>query len=86
MHNKFDQAKYVKREVRRARWIVARMVADGLSVECHVLNLSRHGANLVSDLANTLPSRFELAFSTSGDRRKCSVVWRRGRMVGVQFV
>ena len=46
MHDKFEKAKYVKREVRRARWLTARVVAERLDAECHVINLSRHGANL----------------------------------------
>ena len=79
------QKRFVKREVRRARWIFARVVAEGLSADCYVLNLSQHGANLVTDFAKALPSTFELVFSTGGNRRKCKVVWRRARMVGVQF-
>jgi len=85
MRKRFAQKRCVKREVRRARWIFARVVAEGLSEDCHVLNLSQQGANLVTDLARLLPSTFELVFPTSGNRRKCKVVWRRERVVGVQF-
>ena len=86
MLNKFDRAKYVKREVRRARWITARVIADGLNADCHVMNISQHGATLVTDLPRVLPLRFELSFSHNTDGLRCAVVWRRGRMVGVRFV
>jgi hypothetical protein len=87
MLDRFEKAKHVKREVRRARSIIARVIADGLNAECHVSNYSQHSAILETALATALPPKFELAFS--GDemiRRQCSVVWRRGRMVGVQFI
>jgi hypothetical protein len=76
-----------QREVRRSRhslaWIV---LAGSADQECQVLDISKNGAKLITDMPSHVPSRFELAFTQGGARsRLCEVVWRRGKMIGIQF-
>ena len=73
------------REKRRARWLLARAVADRIAVDCHVTDISRQGAKVSTNLAEKLPARFDLVFA-SHVVRPCRAVWRRGNNVGVQFV
>jgi hypothetical protein len=52
---------------------------------CNVIDLSLGGACLDLDLAlvAALPKRFELLYG--GNRKKCRLVWVRGRRLGVSF-
>jgi hypothetical protein len=80
-------SKYSKREVRRARYLSAWIVQAGHDdQECQVMDISKNGAKIMTALPSQVPDRFELAF-TQGDanRRLCEVVWRRGKIIGVQF-
>ena len=54
---------------------------------CQVLDVSKNGAKVLTEIPSEVPSRFELAFN-EGDRRHrlCEVIWRRGKMIGVQFL
>jgi hypothetical protein len=51
------------------------------------LDVSKNGAKVLTEIPSEVPSRFELAFN-EGDRRHrlCEVIWRRGKMIGVQFL
>jgi hypothetical protein len=80
--------KHFKREIRRARhtsaWIVLAGRADQ---ECQVLDLSANGVKVIAEMPSEVPSRFELAFTQSDQKRRvCKVIWRRGKVIGVQFV
>jgi len=78
----------VKREVRRRRYQSAWITAYGLTnYECRLNNLSRSGAELVVEVANVLPSRFEIALVPNSARmRLCEVVWRQRRTIGIKFI
>jgi hypothetical protein len=55
--------------------------------QCVVQNLSETGAKVTIDDPNTLPAKLRLAFSRDARTgRRCEVVWRRGKSVGVKFV
>ncbi|MDH6263533.1 hypothetical protein M2427_007489 [Bradyrhizobium sp. BR13661] len=49
------------------------------------MDLSETGAKLFAVMTTDLPTKFELAFVEGGARRRCNVMWRRGKMLGVQF-
>lgn len=53
-----------------------------------IRDMSGGGAKLVlPDLIQAVPSRFVMAIcSSSGPRRKCSLVWQTGNVVGVRFL
>ncbi|WP_374207767.1 PilZ domain-containing protein [Bradyrhizobium sp. 190] len=55
--------------------------------QCVVRDLSTTGAKVTIDDPNTLPTNLRLAFSRDARTgRRCEVVWRRGKSVGVKFV
>jgi PilZ domain len=55
--------------------------------ECRVLDISRNGAKVVTEMPSEVPVRFELAFFQSDQKRRaCEVIWRRGKMLGVKFL
>jgi hypothetical protein len=80
--------RHFEREVRRARHLTARIVLAGRPEQiCNVMDLSLNGAKVSLERPSEVPSRFELAFN-QGDRKRriCQVIWRRGKLVGVQFL
>jgi hypothetical protein len=67
-----------------AAWIVINSRAD---CECSVLDASSTGAKVVVRSGSGIPDRFELAFFQEvSRRRKCEVIWRRGKVLGVKFL
>jgi hypothetical protein len=52
---------------------------------CLVLNISSSGAGLVVESDVPLPFVFNLAIDGTPGRRRCLVVWRIERRVGVSF-
>jgi hypothetical protein len=55
--------------------------------QCVVQDLSATGAKVTIDDPNSLPTKLRLAFSRDARTgRRCEVVWRRGKSVGVKFV
>lgn len=59
---------------------------DAPWIECYILDISENGACLdVGDLA--VPKMFGLSLTAGGEvRRLCTLIWRRGELVGVRFV
>jgi hypothetical protein len=56
------------------------------SFECQVLDISADGAKLVADIAAPIGAMFRLSVVPQGVvRRRCEVVWRKGRTIGVKF-
>ena len=80
--------KHFAREVRRARHVSAYIVLNGRAdIECQVLDISPHGAKIVTRTPSEVPGGFELAFLQDAQKRRaCEVVWRRGKMLGVKFM
>jgi hypothetical protein len=65
-------------------WIVINGRADR---ECSLLDASAVGAKVVVQDGAGIPDRFELAsFLAVDKRRKCEVIWRRGKVLGIKFV
>jgi hypothetical protein len=52
-------------------------------VDCRVIDYSPGGACLEVWVQVKLPDRFELLFG--GTKKRCRVVWRSGRRLGVAF-
>jgi hypothetical protein len=80
--------KHFEREVRRVRYLAAWLFVKGQpDRECHILDVSMHGAKITVQAPSQVPARFELAiFQNDEKRRVCKVAWRRGKMLGVKFV
>jgi hypothetical protein len=64
---------------------VGKLVVDAKTpaIDCDVIDLSAGGACLQVRSDATLPKRFE--FLHGGTRRKCSLVWKAGRRLGVSY-
>jgi len=62
--------------------------ADGTDLgPCFMLDLSATGARLKVRAAEQLPNDLYLLLSHDGQlRRQCSVVWRSGGTIGVEFI
>jgi hypothetical protein len=54
-------------------------------IGCFVLNISTGGAGLVLENDAALPFSFDLEIGDDRIRRRCLVVWRNDRQVGVAF-
>ena len=52
-------------------------------IDCTIKNLSPEGAAVAVESAATLPAEFDLEFD--GEKRHCTVAWRRLDRVGVKF-
>jgi hypothetical protein len=75
-----------QREVRRSRNLTALIFSDGATTtECHVQDVSNHGAKVIVEMPSLVPNQFELAFSLSNNRLRCEVIWRRNKVLGVKF-
>ena len=75
-----------KRTVSRHRVLKAATIAfGGGGISCVVRNVSEAGAAL--DVASPLgiPDEFDLLIEADGSSRRCRVVWRTERRIGVAF-
>ena len=78
-----------KREIRKSVQQPGWITLDGgfAARSCVVQDLSSTGAKVTVDDPNTLPGKLRLAFSRDARTgRRCEVVWRRGKTVGIKFV
>jgi hypothetical protein len=81
------KTKRFEREVRRVRYLSAWIKVEGRAdCECHVMDISKHGAKVVVGLPLAVPNRFAVVFFQGGQNRACEVIWRRAKMLGVKFV
>jgi hypothetical protein len=83
-----DETQSDRRGGRRARTLKGgRIVFNGgySSFECTIRNLSDSGALLKFGDVLGIPNHFELETETGRPRRKCTVRWRSGTLIGVSF-
>jgi hypothetical protein len=79
-----QRRKLVRRARQHPAWITIKN--DIRSYECQVLDVSAGGAKLVADIETPIGSTFRLSIVPHGIvRKKCEVVWRKGRVIGVRF-
>ena len=77
-----------RRNGRRARTLKgARIIfnAGYSAFECTIRNLSPTGAMLKVGESIGVPNHFELEMEPGQPRKKCTVRWRDGAMIGVSF-
>jgi hypothetical protein len=58
---------------------------DGPGLPCVIWDMSEKGAKLAAARPLLLPERFTLVFSATVHRR-CQIMWRGEKFVGVQFI
>ena len=62
------------------------MLDAGQRRECVVTNISDHGAHISVADSEAIPDSFLLLLAENGAaRRRCRVIWRKAREVGVKF-
>ena len=75
-----------KRRQQRLRVLKAGTIAFGGShIDCVVRNISTTGAALEVESQAGIPASFELMITADRFIRRCHVVWRRGRRLGITF-
>jgi hypothetical protein len=83
------QTKPKKREVRRSRQLSAWIEFEGdqSGRECRVMDISLHGAKIVADVDTDIGSRLYFTLVPNAQKgKRCEVIWRRGKMLGIKFV
>ena len=76
--------KFVRVELRKRGFLIP--APDAPWIECYIHDISDNGACMdVGDLA--VPKVFGLSLTAGGEvRRVCSLIWRKGELVGVRFI
>ena len=76
--------KFVRVDLRKRGFLIP--APDAPWIECYILDISDNGACL--DVGNlTVPKMFGLSLTAGGEvRRVCTLIWRRGELVGVRFM
>jgi hypothetical protein len=76
--------KFVRVDLRKRGFLIP--APDAPWIECYILDISDNGACLdVGDLA--VPKVFGLSLTAGGEvRRLCTLIWRKGELVGVRFI
>ena len=78
-----------QRKSPRQRVFFRATIADATNnfvCDCQVLDLSGSGARLAVKPEGLIPDTFILRLRRTGDRKCCSVVWRAGDQIGVEFL
>lgn len=78
-----DKRKSIRRPIRYSAWVI--LEGDALH-GCVLADVSDNGARLDIDETKPIPDNFTLLLSMNGGaRRKCRVIWRKPRQIGVFF-
>jgi PilZ domain len=78
-----DKRKSARRRMRYTAWIALK---PGELHGCVLFDISASGARMQVEDAKTIPDHFLLWLSGNGKaKRKCGVVWRNARQIGVRF-
>lgn len=74
----------VRRKVNQDAWMS--LEGDFAARKCTVLDISDNGARLKVEDPQFIRSQFQLKFSRTDRGRRCKVAWRKGPLVGVEFI
>lgn len=78
-----DKRNALRRPMRYTAWLALKA---GQLHGCVLSDISDTGARIDVEDSTTVPDNFMLLLSNNGSaRRKCRVVWRKPRQVGVKF-
>lgn len=78
-----DKRKARRRPIRYTAWIA--LAADNL-LGCVMADISDTGGRINVDSSDAIPDTFTLWLARNGSaQRKCRVVWRKPRQIGVSF-
>ena len=76
-----------RRQERRKQVRIASILVDATRspIPCVILDISTSGARLHVHVPAEVPDRFRLIEIANNQERDCTVVWRKGNTIGVQF-
>ncbi|MFY9687312.1 MAG: PilZ domain-containing protein [Pseudolabrys sp.] len=78
-----DKRRARRHRLRRDAWL---MLEAGQRCECVVTNISDRGAHINVADSDALPDSFVLLLAENGaTRRRCRVIWRKPREIGIKF-
>jgi hypothetical protein len=78
-----DKRKALRRPMRYTAWVA--LEGDQLH-GCALSDISESGARIDIDDSKSIPDNFMLLLASNGSaRRRCRVVWRKPRQLGVTF-
>jgi len=78
-----DKRKAKRHHMHRKAWL---MVEGGDRFECDLTNISDRGVHVTVPDSEIVPDTFVLLFSENGaTRRRCRVIWRKPRELGIKF-
>ena len=78
-----DKRKARRHRLRRNAWVV---LEAGQRLECVITNISDRGAHISIADSDALPDSFVLLLAENGaTRRRCRVIWRKPREIGIKF-
>ncbi len=78
-----DKRKTRRHRLRRDAWLVPE---DGQRCDCVITNISDRGAHINIADSDAIPDSFLLLLAENGStHRRCRVIWRKPREVGVKF-
>ena len=78
-----DKRKARRHRLRRDAWV---MLDAGQRCECVITNISDRGAHIRIADSEALPDSFVLLLAENGaTRRRCRVIWRKPREIGIKF-
>jgi hypothetical protein len=80
--------KIKRQQARRRRHQSAWITLDGKTpgYKCQVADVSQSGAKITLDTAVEVGSLLDIAFVPRAAARRCEVVWRRGKTLGIRFI
>lgn len=76
-----DKRRAARRDIKRA----ARISFARKNLICTVRNISATGASIEAANLADIPDSFQLVLEMESTARRCAVVWRKPRQIGVQF-
>jgi hypothetical protein len=78
-----DKRKARRHRLRRDAWV---MLEANQRCECVITNISDRGAHISVADSEALPDSFVLLLAENGaTRRRCRVIWRKPREIGIKF-
>jgi hypothetical protein len=84
MTGRQELRKSARRPLRHAAWLT---IGDQRrAVPCVVWDISDGGARLAAARHNELPNNFTIVLANSRGERRCEIVWRSHRFLGVRFL
>ncbi|QWG16185.1 PilZ domain-containing protein [Bradyrhizobium sediminis] len=78
-----QERQQIRRRRRQSAWIT--FDGEATDRECWVADVSQGGAK-ITGVAAEVGSQFDITLVPHAPKRRCEVVWRHGRTLGIKFL